>query len=578
MELLDEKQRAGMEECKRRARAAGLQFHDNTLEYGVSNQDMLELMPKIGIPTLYDYWVQDVELIRSKWSYSIFPHNPYEMVVNTRPPMSYYIYDNTDWFNVMIFYHVLGHIDYFQNSLYFRNTWDDDFAGQALADKRLIDRTRSEMGGEKRWVDYVIEFSLGIDNLVGYHWELQEIGKKEAPKAFSVSSEKIGYYFGPFLRTRYEAKDERVTLEFYYNEVERYNTCSVSSDPQRREEVFFGDHSFRSKFPEFNGVFQKWKKEEKEESKPIDIFQHIMGHSDFLKKKENKWMPDMMQVIRRTSLYFQGQIRTHGCNEGWASLWHQRLFTSDQRMGTHEVDYARVDSGVTMDLRIGFNVYAMFKHLYTFVEEMARKGKFSPEYALVKDMEARKEYNQPKGDAYAKEVLFAARTYLDDYLFVNLLSKEDFQDFVDSCKYFTVGARQSRLRWDLAEYYIKSKNGEEFRRLLNSVLYHPPYIAIREDRAKDGELYLDHIYEGRSLYPRYIPHVLVGIEYLWGKPVKLETTEFQEIPPKDWREWFRSGFQRKYKKVRVLYTCEKRKTTRTVLDEKKEMPPGLFVF
>ena len=71
----------------------------------------------------------------------------------------------------MIFYHVLGHIDFFQNNLYFRHTWDDDFAGRALADKRAIARLRSEHG---RWVDYVIEFARGMDNLVDFHGLVSE--------------------------------------------------------------------------------------------------------------------------------------------------------------------------------------------------------------------------------------------------------------------------------------------------------------------------------------------------------------------------------------------------------------------
>ncbi|MDP3710244.1 MAG: SpoVR family protein, partial [bacterium] len=64
MNLLDPKMKAEMEECKTRARAAGLTFGNDTLEYIVTNQDMLELSPKVMIPTLYDYWAYDVEVRR----------------------------------------------------------------------------------------------------------------------------------------------------------------------------------------------------------------------------------------------------------------------------------------------------------------------------------------------------------------------------------------------------------------------------------------------------------------------------------------------------------------------------------
>ncbi|HLO27070.1 MAG TPA: SpoVR family protein, partial [Geobacteraceae bacterium] len=169
MQLIDQHTKIIMEGCKERARAAGLRFTDESLEYIVTNRDMIELSPKVMIPTLYDFWVHDVEVLKEKGRYELYPSNPYETVINTRPPISFYNDNNPDWLNVMIFYHVLAHIDFFQNNQFFRHTWDYDLAGQALADKRLIARLRSEKG---RWVDYVIEFARGVDNLVGYFDEL----------------------------------------------------------------------------------------------------------------------------------------------------------------------------------------------------------------------------------------------------------------------------------------------------------------------------------------------------------------------------------------------------------------------
>ncbi|MCK5099684.1 MAG: SpoVR family protein, partial [Desulfobacteraceae bacterium] len=155
MELVSQHAKGIMEECKTRARDQGLKFDDETLEYIVTNKDMIELSPKIMIPTLYDYWVHDVQTISGKGVYELYPSNPYETVINTRPAISFYNDNNPDWLNVMIFYHVLGHIDFFQNNLFFRNTWDFDLTGRALSDKRVIARYRMEKG---RWVDYVIEF------------------------------------------------------------------------------------------------------------------------------------------------------------------------------------------------------------------------------------------------------------------------------------------------------------------------------------------------------------------------------------------------------------------------------------
>ena len=73
MELIDQHSKKIMEGCKERARDAGLSFEDETLEYIVTNRDLVELSPKIMIPTLYDYWVHDVEVLKGRGKYELYP-------------------------------------------------------------------------------------------------------------------------------------------------------------------------------------------------------------------------------------------------------------------------------------------------------------------------------------------------------------------------------------------------------------------------------------------------------------------------------------------------------------------------
>ena len=49
MELIDQHTKKIMEGCKERAANVGLRFEDETLEYIVTNRDLLELSPKIMI-------------------------------------------------------------------------------------------------------------------------------------------------------------------------------------------------------------------------------------------------------------------------------------------------------------------------------------------------------------------------------------------------------------------------------------------------------------------------------------------------------------------------------------------------
>ena len=127
MELIDQKTKSIMEGCRKIAEEKGLEIEGETLEYIITNRELLELTPKIMIPTMYDFWIHDIEVIRSNKEYDAYPSNPYETVINTRPAISFYNDNNTDWLNVMIFYHVLAHIDFFQNNIYFKETWNEDF-------------------------------------------------------------------------------------------------------------------------------------------------------------------------------------------------------------------------------------------------------------------------------------------------------------------------------------------------------------------------------------------------------------------------------------------------------------------
>lgn len=541
MELINQHTKQIMEGCKERARAAGLTFTDESLEYVVTNRDLLELSPKMMIPTLYDYWVHDVEVLREKGKYELYPHNPYETVINTHPPISFYNDNNPDWLNVMIFYHVLAHIDFFQNNLYFRHTRDYDFTGQALSDKRVIAALRA---GKGRWVDYVIEFARGIDNLVDFHGELEAL----FPAPERECSAKLDYYFDIFLQT-----EKKLPVSDYIREINRYNDCMTSYGEQG-EKIFFAEAERR--YPELEAHFAR--SGEAPTSRKRDLLRYILDNSPFLARDENIWMRSVLEIVRKTSIFFQPQIRTKIMNEGWASYWHERLFLQDDRIRGHEVDFARVHAGVTSMPRVGMNPYALGMRLFCHIEELADKGRFSFAFQRLQDADQRKRFDT--GAAAGQDFIFKVREDLCDHLF---LKNHLDQDFLDFHKLFVAGRRldQQRKVW---QYYVKSRNVQDYRQMMLNSLYHPPFIAVDQTRGIEGSLYLNHAFEGKQLVPEYIGNTLMGIEYLWGSPVHLETSEAQvvtappaklkqEVPPEEEIIW-----------QRVLYSMN-----RKVLSKKK---------
>jgi stage V sporulation protein R len=507
MELISQHAKKIMEGCKERARDAGLSFQDQSLEYIVTNRDLLQLSPKVMIPTLYDYWVQDVEVLKEQGRYELYPNNPYETVINTRPPISFYNDNNPDWLNVMIFYHVLGHMDFFQNNLFFRHTWNYDFAGRALSDKRLIAKLRSEKG---RWVDYVIEFSRAIDNLVGYFDILADLSKKKARGLEAM----LDFYFDVFLQS-----SSHPTITRYVREIELYNKM-VRDNPKNGPAEFI--ESVKSRHAEFESLFDKDRKEKKRR-KGIDLLQFLMENSLFLNREENRWMLTVMEVIRSTSLYFQPQIRTKILNEGWASYWHEKLFLQDDRIGGHEVDYSIVNARVTSMPRVGLNPYALGMRLFDYLEDKANKGKISFDYMLLSDRNKRTKYDTEAG--LGRKFIFAVRENYADSMFINSFVD---QDFVDLHKLFVVGKRlnKERMTW---QYYVKSRKAEDYKAMVSDSLYHPPSIVVNVDES--GTLVLNHVFEGKPLVREYIDGTMMGLEFLWGGKICLYTSEPVPLKP-----------------------------------------------
>jgi stage V sporulation protein R len=550
MELINQHTKKIMEGCKQRAADAGLRFERETLEYLVTNRDLLELTPKLMIPTLYDYWVHDVEVLKEKGRYELYPSNPYETVINTRPAISYYNDNNPDWMNVMIFYHVLAHIDFFQNNLYFRHTWDYDFTGQALSDKRMIAQLRSEKG---RWVDYVIEFARSIDNLVGFHAELGRLSR--APE--TSRSRMLDYYFDLFLQGVRQVK----TAE-YIKEIERYNACRRES-PEMGEQAFFAE-VFR-KYPEFDSLYKK--NLEAKTAGRQDLLQFLLQNSEFLNKERNRWMKPVVEVVRKTSLFFQPQIRTKIMNEGWASYWHERLFLRDDRIRGHEVDFSRTHAGVTAMPRVGLNPYALGMRMFQYIAEQGDTGRYTREFRKLTDARERAHYDRRIGGG--RSLLFTVRENLNDFLFINTFVD---QDFVDRFRLFVVGRRLNPAK-GVWEIYVKSRSAGDYRAMLLDGLYHPPCIEVDRPKTGNGNLCLVHRFEGKPLVREFIANTLLGIEYLWGQPVQLETSEIVRAAPAPGSAALpgmqlslsEERQQRELKWQRVRYTMQDRKLTREVM-------------
>jgi stage V sporulation protein R len=157
--------------------------------------------------------------------------------------------------------------------------------------------------------------------------------------------------------------------------------------------------------------------------------------------------------------------------------------------------------------------------LFAEIEEMAGKGRYDFAFERILDAEARKKYDTATGQG--RSFIFAVRENYCDAMFINTFLT---QEFMDRYNLFVAGKRLNRQKM-VWEYYIKSRSARAYQQMIEGSLYHPPHITVKEDNSDRPGLYLVHHFEGKPLVQEFIANTLMGIEYLWGKPVELETSE-----------------------------------------------------
>ena len=277
-------------------------------------------------------------------------------------------------------------------------------------------------------------------------------------------------------------------------------------------------------------------------------------------------MKSIIEVVRKTSLFFQPQIRTKIMNEGWASYWHETLFLQDDRINGHEVDFARVNAGVTTMPRVGLNPYALGMRLFYFIEEIIDQGKLSWDFERMKDAHLRDKFDTRTGNG--RSFIFFLRENFNDFTFINQFVN---QDFINRNNLFVAGRRlnEARMVW---EYYVKSRSAQDYRNMLLDSLYHPPHIVLNHEKGEaSNTLYLEHRFEGKPLLKDYIANTMLGIEYLWGGPVTLDTHEVKSVrqisePPQHAAHAAEPSNQPRIEWEHVIYTMKDRRLHRDIVN------------
>lgn len=214
-----------------------------------------------------------------------------------------------------------------------------------------------------------------------------------------------------------------------------------------------------------------------------DLLLFIAEHA----RELETWQRDLMHIVRAEQLYFRPQMKTKIMNEGWAAFWHARIMRELELTSHEYVEFSRMHASVLSPSRRQINPYFVGMKMFEDIESR---------FGMERAMEVRE--------------LDSDVSFLRNYL------TEDLVEELDLYLY-----RRQGDQW-----VVVDKDWEHVRDTLVSGLtnFGQPYIAVEDGDFQDnGELLLQHAFEGQELDMPYAQRTLEQVFRLWGRPVCLAT-------------------------------------------------------
>jgi stage V sporulation protein R len=162
------------------------------------------------------------------------------------------------------------------------------------------------------------------------------------------------------------------------------------------------------------------------------------------------------------------------------------------------------------------NPYKLGIELLRDVERRWNMGQFGPEWEDCDDQDKKRTWDKQTGLGRAK--IFEVRKVHNDITFIDTFLTPEF---CREYKLFSFNYQEPT-----ANYVIESREFQKVKqRLLHSLTnFGKPWIyVINGNHRNRGELLLKHDYHGVELKVSEARDTLANVQYLWGRPVHLET-------------------------------------------------------
>ncbi|SHE76361.1 stage V sporulation protein R [Seinonella peptonophila] len=225
-----------------------------------------------------------------------------------------------------------------------------------------------------------------------------------------------------------------------------------------------------------------------------DLLLFLMNHSRVLEE----WQQDIMTILRDEMLYFWPQLETKIMNEGWASYWHIRIMRELDLNEEEAIEFAKLNANVIQPSTTSINPYYLGLKLF---EDIERRWDQSFEQG---------------GGITGREKLYEVRELDSDVSFLRSYLTKELVEELDLYLFQLKGN----------EWKVTDKSWEIVRDQLVSSRINGghPYIIVRDgDYQQNGELYIEHRYEGIELDIKYLEKTMPHIYALWGRNVHLQT-------------------------------------------------------
>lgn len=323
-----------------------------------------------ALPGRYSHWTFGKAYHRMKTMYDFGLSKIYEVVINTNPAYGFLLETNSPVQNKLVIAHVLGHVDFFKNNVYFSKTNRRMVESVSTHSQRMMEY---EFKHGRKTVERFLDAVLAIEEHIDPNFFIK--------REISIAEEKRRAQQQP----REGRYDDLWKLERQTGELPSID-ASEQDSPRRTEPL-----------PEKDIVF------------------YIMKNSPTL----SDWQRDIMAMIHEEMEYFVPQMQTKIMNEGWASFWHARIMRELGLPDKELIEFADLHSGVVSPHKGQLNPYYLGFKIY---EDIERRWDNPSE-------EEREKFGRNGGEG--QEKIFEVRELESDVSFLRNYLTEDLCEDLD---------------------------------------------------------------------------------------------------------------------------------------------------